>query len=152
MEQFMSYFPGFRFARKTSSIGSRTIAFIVMFLSILFSDAAFADINLYPLQRYAYEELTLVKVQYRGKKSVACFASIKGDIVWVGKGSPFGNVLGTRILRIEKKYVVVEETILVNEDDWIPRDFNWPVAAENHVLSAKCGSPPTQKAQLDRSI
>lgn len=152
MAKLSQYLSGFGARKEMSSVGLGIKACAAIFLSLSFLGTAFANVNVFPLQKYAYEELTLVKIQDRGKASIACFSSIKGEIVWVGKGSPLGNVLGARVLRIEKQFVVVQEVILVNENDWIERDFKWPVAAESRVLSAKCGSPPTRKAQLDKPI
>lgn len=150
MEKSSEDLSGFKTGTERFSVGLGIQACTAIFLSLSFLGSAFAIMPMTLLQKYPYEELTLVKIHYRGKASIACFASMKGDIVWVGKRSPLGNVLGAKILRIEKQYVVVQEVILVNENDWIERDFKWPVAAENHVAAKRCGSPPTQKAQLDK--
>jgi hypothetical protein len=110
------------------------------FLLFFCSASANATMPTTVLQGYSYEELVLVKIGTFGKKRMACFATNDGTVVWGGRLYRLGKGRGF-ITKVGKGFLLIEDTILLNGEDWVARVFRWPVSTAKNELARKCGMP-----------
>lgn len=132
-----------------AAVDIRTLALSFgVFLAFAMPRAA-ATVPVDGLEKYAYKDMTLLKVIRRdGQEGAACFFAshnyAKGGVyVWVRLNEAVGDRNGT-LVKILKDRVEIHEVQAVNGKDWIPISFLWPLATGDVAkkLALGCGLGP----------
>lgn len=91
------------------------------------------------LQRYGFEQLTLLGTFKQGKDELACFQLPDRSMKAVGVHDYIGPNHAV-ISSVTMGYVEISYLVLVNQDEWAMSKFRWPVKKGANPNLSKCGN------------